>query len=411
MAARYFEFKDEISDKFWEIELKGSALHLRWGKTGTNGQSKIKVLESADKAQKEYNKLVAEKTQKGYQEGNATGKNDATTDVKIAEVKPKADREAYDFKLLEAVKAKDLGKVKEVLAGEYTINGTSENGSTILMWACKLGNPQIVQALIDAGADITPEMSTGSTALTIATKSNQFEVVKVLLSAGAKVDAKSYEVALDEGYLEISVAFNKMDPNKLKFAAEFQEAFGFLCETSEDKTIVEALSFHVKSMDKKPDGSLKVKIKDEVIECDPPFKGKPNSLLPKSYAAIAANFNGITWESCGGGGMGFGGLDAQGNPACDWGWDISYLKDEDEDEGEERDDLKDITPAFGCGQNWLLFYPTEKNNRGESALVFVGHDSCELVSVESANDLLYGSVLLKLMADYFLDIDFDEVYS
>ena len=62
----YYELTDDKSSKFWEIELIGSAVHLRWGKIGTNGQSKVKELDSSDDAKNEADKLIKQKTQKGY---------------------------------------------------------------------------------------------------------------------------------------------------------------------------------------------------------------------------------------------------------------------------------------------------------------------------------------------------------
>ena len=66
MPKHYYELIDEKSSKFWEIEQKGSAVHLKWGKIGTNGQSKVKELESSDDAKNEIEKLIRQKTKKGY---------------------------------------------------------------------------------------------------------------------------------------------------------------------------------------------------------------------------------------------------------------------------------------------------------------------------------------------------------
>ncbi len=63
--ARY-EFNDEKSSKFWEIEMSGSEVTTRWGKIGTDGQSKTKELGDEAAARKEYDKLVKSKTKKGY---------------------------------------------------------------------------------------------------------------------------------------------------------------------------------------------------------------------------------------------------------------------------------------------------------------------------------------------------------
>lgn len=66
--ARYFEFVDGKSRKFWEIKLEGSYFTTRYGKIGTDGQESMKEYDSEEKAQREYDKLVAEKVKKGYVE-------------------------------------------------------------------------------------------------------------------------------------------------------------------------------------------------------------------------------------------------------------------------------------------------------------------------------------------------------
>ncbi|MFN8659019.1 MAG: DUF4253 domain-containing protein [Candidatus Obscuribacterales bacterium] len=65
---RRFEFSMGGSDKFWEVELSGTELTVRFGRMGTNGQTQTKSFPSAAAAQKEYDKLIAEKLNKGYVE-------------------------------------------------------------------------------------------------------------------------------------------------------------------------------------------------------------------------------------------------------------------------------------------------------------------------------------------------------
>ena len=67
-GARYFEFVDGGSAKFWEIKLEGKSYTTRYGKIGTDGQVSMKEYDSDDKAKREYEKIVAEKTKKGYAE-------------------------------------------------------------------------------------------------------------------------------------------------------------------------------------------------------------------------------------------------------------------------------------------------------------------------------------------------------
>lgn len=66
--ARRFELQDAGSAKFWEVSAEGSVLTVRFGKLGTEGQTKPKTLASPAAAQKEMEKLVREKTGKGYVE-------------------------------------------------------------------------------------------------------------------------------------------------------------------------------------------------------------------------------------------------------------------------------------------------------------------------------------------------------
>ena len=65
---RMFEFHDGKSDKFWEIELSGKSHTVRYGRSGTDGQSKTKEFADEAKAVASYEKLIGEKTRKGYQE-------------------------------------------------------------------------------------------------------------------------------------------------------------------------------------------------------------------------------------------------------------------------------------------------------------------------------------------------------
>ena len=60
------EFKEGTSQKYWEGEVRGSGLLVRWGRLGTSGQSQTKDFSSSSSAQAELEKLVREKTKKGY---------------------------------------------------------------------------------------------------------------------------------------------------------------------------------------------------------------------------------------------------------------------------------------------------------------------------------------------------------
>ncbi|MDP6442231.1 MAG: DNA ligase [Pirellulaceae bacterium] len=65
---RYFEFSDAKSHKFWEISRRGNDVTVRYGRIGTNGQTRTKSFTDEAKATAHLEKLVGEKTGKGYEE-------------------------------------------------------------------------------------------------------------------------------------------------------------------------------------------------------------------------------------------------------------------------------------------------------------------------------------------------------
>jgi uncharacterized protein (TIGR02996 family) len=101
-GARYFEFVEGTSSKFWEISLDGTAVKTRYGKIGTDGQQTLKELDNKAQAFKEFDKLVAEKTKKGYEEKGAGGGggdggdgDKRNPDLEQAILSDPYDREAY----------------------------------------------------------------------------------------------------------------------------------------------------------------------------------------------------------------------------------------------------------------------------------------------------------------------------
>lgn len=67
-GGRYFEFVEGNSSKFWEITLESTSYTTRYGKIGSSGQQTTKKCASQAVAEKEHDKLVAEKLKKGYVE-------------------------------------------------------------------------------------------------------------------------------------------------------------------------------------------------------------------------------------------------------------------------------------------------------------------------------------------------------
>ena len=66
MAKTRLEYKDAKSQKFWQIEAKGSTINILYGKVGTNGQTSVKKAKSPEAAKIEIEKLIKSKMKKGY---------------------------------------------------------------------------------------------------------------------------------------------------------------------------------------------------------------------------------------------------------------------------------------------------------------------------------------------------------
>ena len=67
-GTRRFEFSDGGSHKFWEISQAATDVTVRFGRVSTNGQTQTKSFADAVAATKHAEKLIAEKTAKGYGE-------------------------------------------------------------------------------------------------------------------------------------------------------------------------------------------------------------------------------------------------------------------------------------------------------------------------------------------------------
>ena len=68
MSTRRFEYNDDKSSKFWEIAVEGASHTVCYGRIGTDGQKKTKEFDSTEAASKDADKLIGQKTKKGYLE-------------------------------------------------------------------------------------------------------------------------------------------------------------------------------------------------------------------------------------------------------------------------------------------------------------------------------------------------------
>ncbi len=68
---QYFEYTDETSNKFWEINLEATQVIISYGRIGVeNPHQIIKEFDNEEKARKFAEKKIKEKEKKGYLEKN-----------------------------------------------------------------------------------------------------------------------------------------------------------------------------------------------------------------------------------------------------------------------------------------------------------------------------------------------------
>ena len=69
---KYLEYKDHVSNKFWEINLKGKQVTLTYGRIGIKNPAQIvkkfKGKSANEEAKKFAEKKIGEKIRKGYLE-------------------------------------------------------------------------------------------------------------------------------------------------------------------------------------------------------------------------------------------------------------------------------------------------------------------------------------------------------
>jgi predicted DNA-binding WGR domain protein len=86
---RRYELADGTSSKFWEIGIDGKTITVRFGRIGTNGQTQVKTYASPEVSRREHDKLVAEKTKKGYRSIAAATRAKAAPARTLADGAPK----------------------------------------------------------------------------------------------------------------------------------------------------------------------------------------------------------------------------------------------------------------------------------------------------------------------------------
>ncbi len=116
--------------------------------------------------------------------------------------------------LFDASKNGDAAKVKALIEAGADVHAVDERGWTALFMAChnpelNRGFPDVVEALIAAGADFEKCIGYGMRPLMIAAGYGEAGVVDVLIKAGAKIKAENeggrtaMQMATDKNYVEV----------------------------------------------------------------------------------------------------------------------------------------------------------------------------------------------------------------
>ena len=102
---------------------------------------------------------------------------------------PNAALPGGETPLMTAARVGSLASVKVLLARGATVDAKDERrGQTALMWAAAEGHADVVQTLVELGADIHLRLSSGFTPLLFAVREGRSSVVRVLLKAGSDVN-------------------------------------------------------------------------------------------------------------------------------------------------------------------------------------------------------------------------------
>lgn len=113
---RVFVFQDFKSQKFWSIDVVGTDVTVNYGKLGTDGQTQVKNFATTEEAEKAANKLIAEKTKKGYVETA----EETAREMKVEAKKFALSYDEYDngVNLLDKIlKDKHLSDYKQITIG------------------------------------------------------------------------------------------------------------------------------------------------------------------------------------------------------------------------------------------------------------------------------------------------------
>ncbi len=224
------EFNDGTSHKFWEIAVEGTSHTVRYGKVGSNGQSKTKSFDSEEQAQAAADKLIAQKRKKGYEDTGASDESSSAPEASAAGATASATTAAtatpatgpgthatnagIEYVISEEELCSDDIRAARADAEAGNVSGlttwlakgaTLEQWSNLTAYAAKAGQPETCALLLSIGATESLELSAR-----LAAQEGHQELVELFVAHGFDLDhcdAKDKSVltaAASNGRLELT---------------------------------------------------------------------------------------------------------------------------------------------------------------------------------------------------------------
>ncbi len=205
---RRFEFRDGSSAKFWAIEVDGTTITTRWGRIGTDGQTKSKAFADTAAAEKAAAKQIAGKVKKGYAEiaqAKPTAPSAAAEPTKPSppeEPKKPSDTTKQMLRICDLHISQSPGRdrcqaIRDLVEAGADIQGRGYQDHTPLLSIMKLSSEPADLAsarfLLERGADVRAvnESGDGVLQLLVTTARSTFdesqaELFETLVAAGAE---------------------------------------------------------------------------------------------------------------------------------------------------------------------------------------------------------------------------------
>ena len=93
--------------------------------------------------------------------------------------------------LLAATSARDVARLRELLAGGAPLEARDERGYTAFLLACKEGQAECAEVLLAAGCDVAAASDRGGMALMLAAANGHAALLPRLLAGGAPREARN----------------------------------------------------------------------------------------------------------------------------------------------------------------------------------------------------------------------------